>query len=97
MDANRLILDDIDRDIKVETKARIHGRVVIEEGTEIDENTVIKGPAIIGENCKIRNAYIGPYTSIGNNCIIENTEVEDSVILGGFDSGLFFTGGSMSV
>ncbi|WP_457753024.1 glucose-1-phosphate thymidylyltransferase [Thermococcus sp.] len=83
LDANRLILDDIERDIRVETKAKIIGRVVIEEGTEIDENTVIKGPAIIGKNCKIKNAYIGPYTSIGNNCVIENTEIEDSVILEG--------------
>lgn len=83
LDANRLILDDIERNIKVETNAKIIGRVVVEEGTEIDENTVIKGPAIIGKNCKIRNAYIGPYTSIGDNCIIENTEIEDSVILEG--------------
>jgi len=83
LDANRLILDDIQTDIRVKTKARIHGRVVIEEGTQIDENTVIKGPAIIGKNCIIRNAYIGPYTSIGDNCIIENTEIEDSVILEG--------------
>ncbi|ADT85053.1 glucose-1-phosphate thymidylyltransferase [Thermococcus barophilus] len=83
LDANRLILDDIERDIRIKTRAKIIGRVVIEEGTEIDENTVIKGPAIIGKNCKIKNAYIGPYTSIGNNCIIENTEIEDSVILEG--------------
>ncbi len=83
LDANRLILDDIERDIKVKTNARIHGRVVIGEWTEIDENTVIKGPAIIGRNCVIRNAYIGPYTSIGDSCVIENTEVEDSVILEG--------------
>ena len=83
LDANRLILDDIKTSIKVETKARIHGRVIIEEGAQIDESTVIKGPAIIGKNCVLRNAYIGPYTSIGNNCVIENTEVEDSIILEG--------------
>lgn len=83
LDANRLILDDIERNIKVETNAKIIGRVVVEEGTEIDGNTVIKGPVIIGKNCKIKNAYIGPYTSIGDNCIIENTEIEDSVILEG--------------
>ncbi|RLF83593.1 glucose-1-phosphate thymidylyltransferase [Thermococci archaeon] len=81
LEANRLILDDIKTSIKVETNARIHGRVIIEEGTQIDENTVIKGPAIIGKNCIIKNVYIGPYTSIGNNCVIENTEIEDSVVL----------------
>ncbi|CAI1492447.1 Low-salt glycan biosynthesis nucleotidyltransferase Agl11 [Thermococcus nautili] len=81
LDANRLILDDLKPDIRVETKARIHGRVVIGEGSEIDENTVIKGPVIIGRNVKIRNSYIGPYTSIGDNVIIEDTEIEDSIIL----------------
>ena len=83
LEANRLILDDIQGNIRVSTKARIHGRVVIEPGTEIDENTVIKGPVVIGKNVVIRSSYIGPYTSIGDNCIIENTEIEDSIILGG--------------
>ncbi|ACS91091.1 glucose-1-phosphate thymidylyltransferase [Thermococcus sibiricus] len=81
LEANRLILDDIKTSIKVKTKARIHGRVVIEEGAQIDESTVIKGPVVIGRNVVIKNSYIGPYTSIGNNCVIENTEVEDSIIL----------------
>ncbi|NJE54449.1 glucose-1-phosphate thymidylyltransferase [Thermococcus sp. 21S9] len=81
LDANRLILDDLKPDVRVQTKARIHGRVVIGEGSEIDENTVIKGPVIIGRNVRIRNSYIGPYTSIGDNVIIENTEIEDSIVL----------------
>ncbi len=83
LEANRLILDDIKTNIKIETKARIHGRVVIEEGTQIDENTVIKGPVVIGRNVVIKNSYIGPYTSIGDNVVIENTEIEDSIILPG--------------
>lgn len=81
LDANRLILDDIETNIKVETKARIHGRVVIEDGSQIDENTVIKGPVVIGKNVVVKNSYIGPYTSIGDNVVIENTEIEDSIIL----------------
>ncbi len=81
LDANRLILDDIETNIKVETKARIHGRVIIEDGSQIDENTVIKGPVVIGKNVVVKNSYIGPYTSIGDNVVIENTEIEDSIIL----------------
>ncbi len=81
IDVNRLILDDIDRIIKTDTNATIVGRVIIEEGTEIDDNSIIKGPVIIGKNCKIKNSYIGPYTSIGNGCVIENTEIEDSIIM----------------
>ncbi|ASJ05732.1 glucose-1-phosphate thymidylyltransferase [Thermococcus barossii] len=83
LEANRLILDDIQRNIQVNTKAQIHGRVIIEKGAKIDENTVIKGPVVIGKNVVIRNSYIGPYTSIGDNCIIEDTEIEDSIILEG--------------
>ncbi|MBP1911688.1 glucose-1-phosphate thymidylyltransferase [Thermococcus stetteri] len=83
LDANRLILDDIKTDIRIHTNARIHGRVVIGEGSEIDESTVIKGPVVIGKNVRIMNSYIGPYTSIGDNVVIENTEIEDSVILEG--------------
>ncbi|GAB6101032.1 glucose-1-phosphate thymidylyltransferase [Thermococcus atlanticus] len=83
LDANRLILDDIETDIRIHTNARIHGRVVIGEGTVIDEDTVIKGPVVIGKNVRITNSYIGPYTSIGDNVIIENTEIEDSIVLEG--------------
>ena len=83
LEANRLILDDISTNIQVETSAKIHGRVVIEKGCEINENTVIKGPVVIGKNVRLKNAYIGPYTSIGNNCQIEDTEIEDSIVLEG--------------
>jgi glucose-1-phosphate thymidylyltransferase len=31
----------------------------------------------------IKNSFIGPYTSIGNNCVIENTALEHSVVLDG--------------
>ncbi|AEH25437.1 glucose-1-phosphate thymidylyltransferase [Pyrococcus yayanosii] len=81
LEANRLVLDELERNVKVETKAKIIGRVIIEEGAKVDESSVIKGPAIIGKNAKIKNSYIGPYTSIGNNVVVENTEIEDSIIM----------------
>jgi glucose-1-phosphate thymidylyltransferase len=55
----------------------------MDTGTEVDESSVIKGPALIGRNCIIKDGYIGPYTSIGNNCKIINSEVEDSVVMDG--------------
>ena len=81
--ANRLILDDLTPEIKGEVRGEIRGRVSIEEGTNVDENSVIKGPALIGRNCVIKDSYIGSYTSIGNNCKIINSEVEDSVVMEG--------------
>lgn len=38
---------------------------------------------LIGRDCLIDSSYIGPYTSIGNNCEIIDSEVEDSVVMDG--------------
>ena len=83
--ANRLILDDLTTKIKVEAEVEgeIRGRVSIDTGTKVNESSVIKGPALIGKDCVIKDGYIGPYTSIGNNCKIINSEVEDSVVMDG--------------
>jgi glucose-1-phosphate thymidylyltransferase len=56
--------------------------VDIGDGCRI-ENSIIRGPAIIGNSVTLRNAYIGPYTSIGHNCTIEDSEIEYSVIMEG--------------
>ena len=44
---------------------------------------MIKGPAVIGVDCVIKDSYVGPYTSIGSNCEIKNSEVEDSIVMDG--------------
>ncbi len=82
LDANHMILDNL----KAENKGKVEnsmlkGRISIEENSIIKENSVIKGPVIIGKNCLISNAYIGPYTSIGDNSQIINTEIEDSIVM----------------
>ena len=39
---------------------------------------------MIGERCEIGpDAYIGPYTSIGDHVKIANTEVENSIVMSG--------------
>lgn len=84
LDANRLILDDIDPDNQGKVvESKIRGRVQVGKDTAIDNNSMVKGPVKIGENCKISDSCIGPYTSIGNNCEIIGSEIEDSVILDG--------------
>lgn len=83
LEANRLILDDIKPMNNGQLlNSKIYGRAVIDQSSVI-ENSTVKGPCIIGRNCKIFNTYIGPYTSINDECIIEGTEIEDSVIMSG--------------
>ncbi len=81
LEANRLVLDNIDTKIdgKVDKRSCISGRVVLGIGAEI-KNSNVRGPAIIGAGARIINSYIGPYTSIEQNCIIKDSEVEFSII-----------------
>jgi glucose-1-phosphate thymidylyltransferase len=64
----------------VSPNAVIQGKVKIGKGTEIGERVLIRGPVVIGEGCVIKNAYVGPYTAIGNNVEIYNTEIEHCVV-----------------
>jgi glucose-1-phosphate thymidylyltransferase len=83
LEANRLILDTLVRKIDGElVDAQVDGRVVIEPGAVLERATV-RGPAIIGAGAQVRDAYIGPYTAVGRNCVIEGAEVEHSILLEG--------------
>jgi glucose-1-phosphate thymidylyltransferase len=55
---------------------------VIEKGA-IVERSVIRGPAIIGRGARIVHAYVGPFTSIGNDVEIKDSEIEHSIVLEG--------------
>ena len=47
---------------------------LVNNGSEIIE------PCFIGENVILTNSKIGPYVSIGNNTIIENSTIDNSII-----------------
>jgi glucose-1-phosphate thymidylyltransferase len=84
LEANRLILDTIEPRAEGETDAQstTHGRVIIEPGAKLVRSTV-RGPAIIGAGAQLTDAYIGPYTAVGPNCVVERAEVEHSILLEG--------------
>jgi glucose-1-phosphate thymidylyltransferase len=83
LDANRLILDDLKERIEGEcVNCRVEGRVVIEKGAHLERATV-RGPAIIGAGSTITDAYIGPYTAIGEGVEITGAELEYSIVLSG--------------
>ncbi len=90
IDCNRLVLDKIAVDYSA-LKENVRGRVIMGDNVEISDDSVVMGPCYIGSNTKISRSYIGPYTSIGNNCSIDDTEIEDSVIM---DNAVINTMGS---
>jgi glucose-1-phosphate thymidylyltransferase len=83
LDANRLILDDIEEQhCGEERESRVEGRVCVAEGAVVERSTV-RGPAIIGRGARITDSYVGPYTAIGDDVVIESSEIEHSIVLAG--------------
>ncbi len=82
LEANDLVLEEIEYKIEgyVDRASQVGRRVTVQRGAEII-NSVVRGPSIIGENARIVNSYIGPYTSIDHDVTIENSEVEHSMVL----------------
>jgi glucose-1-phosphate thymidylyltransferase len=83
LEANRLILDDLEERIDGEVvDSRVEGRVVIEAGVRL-ERSVVRGPAIVGARARITDAYIGPYTAVGEDVTIEQAELEHAIVMRG--------------
>lgn len=82
LEANSLVLEELTPTIKgyIDRDSEVDSRVTLEQGAEII-NSVVRGPAIIGEDARIVNAYIGPFTSISHHCQIENAEISRSIVL----------------
>jgi glucose-1-phosphate thymidylyltransferase len=83
LEANRLILEDLEPRIDGELiETQVEGRVAIEAGARLERATV-RGPAIIGAGARITDAYVGPYSAIDCDVTIERAEVEHSIVLSG--------------
>jgi len=83
LEANRLVLDTITDRIDGElVESQTEGRVVVEAGARLVRCTV-RGPAIIGADAVLTDCYVGPYTAIGERCVIERAEIEHSILLEG--------------
>jgi glucose-1-phosphate thymidylyltransferase len=82
LEANSLVLEELTPTIEgyVDQGSEVDSRVTIEQGAEII-NSVVRGPAIIGKETRIVNAYVGPFTSIYHHCLVENAEISRSIVL----------------
>jgi glucose-1-phosphate thymidylyltransferase len=86
IETNKIMLDELEPNIKndITSDAEIRGPIQVGEGSVIEDSATIEGPAIIGEGTVIRaNAHIGPYTSIGDQCTIEDSHIVSSVVMKG--------------
>ncbi|MFS4094468.1 glucose-1-phosphate thymidylyltransferase [Streptomyces sp. AF1A] len=82
LEVNRTVLESVARRIdgEVDDASETVGRVVVEEGARI-VNSRIVGPAVIGAGTVVADSYIGPFTSVAENCRITDSELEFSIVL----------------
>ncbi|MCD4739546.1 MAG: glucose-1-phosphate thymidylyltransferase, partial [Anaerolineae bacterium] len=75
LEANSLVLEELEPKISgyVDRDSEVDSRVTIARGAEI-VNSIVRGPTIIGENTRIVNSYVGPFTSIAREVSIQNSE-----------------------
>ena len=81
LEANRLILDTIETRIEgTVTETRLDGRVVVGAGAVV-ERCHVRGPVVIGERAVVRDTYVGPYTALSEDVVIEHAEIEHSIVM----------------
>ena len=82
LEANRLVLEELEGRLEgeIDADSKVEGRVVLEPGASLTRS-VVRGPAVIGAGACIEDAYVGPYTSIGDRVHVRRSEVEHSILL----------------
>jgi glucose-1-phosphate thymidylyltransferase len=84
LESNRRMLEGIagDYDPASLEDCTVQGAVVVHPTARI-RRTLLRGPAIIGPDAIITDAYVGPYTSIGSGVVVEGSQIEYSIVLPG--------------
>jgi len=82
LEANRLLLEKIDTrfDGSVDDASIVDGRVVVEAGATVVAST-LRGPLVIGAGAVVEHSFIGPFSAIGDRCVVRNSEIEHSVVM----------------
>jgi glucose-1-phosphate thymidylyltransferase len=95
LEANRHALSDISADVAGASLdgSEIQGSVIVHPTATL-QNTLVRGPAIIGRSSRLVDSYVGPYTSIGTDVRIEGTEIEHSIVMD--DARLLFVGSRLA-
>ena len=84
LEANRIMLDAHTGEVRgrVDEASHLVGEVLVEEGAEVVES-VIRGPSAIGPDVRVTRSALGPYVSIARGSQIEDSEIEDSIVMEG--------------
>ncbi|WP_043630973.1 glucose-1-phosphate thymidylyltransferase [Nonomuraea candida] len=84
LEVNRLVLESLEPRVDglVDPASELVGRVVVEAGAVVERSRLV-GPVIIGAGTRIRDSYVGPFTSVGADCAVTGSELDYSIVLPG--------------
>lgn len=84
LDANRKALEALRAEpVRAELRdSELQGQVVVHPTARLD-HSLVRGPVVIGPRVELSHAYVGPYTSLGADVVVEGSEVENSIVLDG--------------
>jgi glucose-1-phosphate thymidylyltransferase len=84
LEVNRMVLETAEpaRRGKVDAGSELIGRVILEDGADVRGSRIV-GPAIIGARSQVTDSYVGPFTSVGPDCRLADSEIEYSIVLAG--------------
>jgi len=82
LEVNRMVLETTESRCQgiVNAGCEIIGRVVIESDAQVSDSRIV-GPVIIGARSKVTASYVGPFTSVAEDCTIDDSEIEYSIVL----------------
>ncbi|MCO8267470.1 glucose-1-phosphate thymidylyltransferase [Haloferax sp. AB510] len=85
LEANQLVLEDksLRKQGTISDDATVDGRVELAESATIEDGAVVRGPVSIADGAVIKSGtYVGPYTSVGPDSMLEGVHIENSVVIG---------------
>jgi glucose-1-phosphate thymidylyltransferase len=84
LEVNRMVLETVQprQGGVVDAGCDLIGRVVIEDGAQVSGSRIV-GPVIIGAGTRVIDSYVGPFTSVAQDCVIADSEIEYSIVLRG--------------
>lgn len=82
LNANRIVLGTIAHRIdgEVDERSRVYEPVIVEKGARV-ENSVLRGPLIVGAGTEIIDTYVGPNSAIDHSCRIKGVRIEDAIVM----------------
>jgi glucose-1-phosphate thymidylyltransferase len=84
LEVNRMVLESLCARQRgtVDEASELIGRVAIEDGAVIRRSRIV-GPVVVGAGTRVDGSYIGPFTSVAQDCTIADSEIEYSILLRG--------------